>query len=319
MWPDGVLSFGELHRMPNPPSNHHYVPQHFLRAWQYAPGRVFRYRRLPSGGELEIKPVAIKRTASIQDLYRIDFADGGFEVESSHITPMIDEAGHKIIQKARGSRVKDWGMADRRQLANTLTLLEARHPDILEAMDVRSELEVMRQKMKDEQPFSHASIDEVIDYFKASPSLGVMSLVLLAQNEITPLIDEAFSDGLVMANMCEYEWELPSLLASDYPTSRWGDYLKDLLFITAIAPGKALVFSHDPNVVAFDYLRPETRARLVNLYTLAKARTAYYLDKTQGEFVDAHLGWALARPTHSEQRDYVADFLRAEAAFELEH
>lgn len=303
--------------MSNTPRNHHFIPQHFLKAWQYAPGRIFRCRRLPSTGTLEIKPVAIKHTASIQDLYRIEFVDGGFEVESSHITPIIDEAGHKIIEKARSSRVQDFDLPELRRLANTLTLLEARHPEILKAMDVRAELNLMRQKMKGEQLYSHTSIDEVIDYLTASDSLGVVSLILLAQNEISPLIDQAFSDGLVRANKREYDWDLPCLLTSDYPASRWGDYLKDLLFITAIAPGKALVFSNDPNVMVFDRLKPHARARLINLYTLARARTAYCLDDTQGEFVSIHLGWALERPTHSKQRDYVADFLRSEDAWQL--
>lgn len=303
--------------MPNPPRNHHFVPQHFLKAWQYAPGRVFRYRRLPSNGALEIKPVAIKHTASIEDLYRIDFPDGGFEVESSHITPMIDEAGHKIIEKSRSSRVQGWNHLDRRQLANTLTFLEARHPDILKAMDIRSELDLIRQNMKDEQISSHTSINEVVDYFKSSKSLGAMSLVLFAQNEISPFIDEAFSDGLLKATMREYNWEQPGLLASDYPASRWGDYFRDLLFIIAISPGKALVFSNNPNVVVYDHLKPHVRARLINLYSLAKARTAYYFDETQGEFVSAHLGWALNRSTLSKQRDYVKDFLLAENAWDI--
>lgn len=81
------------------PRNHHFIPQYFLKAWQHAEGKIFRYRRLPSSGAMEIKSVAIKRTASIQDLYRINFPDGGFEVESSHVTPLIDEAGHKIIKR----------------------------------------------------------------------------------------------------------------------------------------------------------------------------------------------------------------------------
>jgi len=73
--------------MSNTPRNHHFIPQHFLKAWQQSDSKIFRYRRLPSSGEMEIKSVAIKRTVSIQDLYCINFPDGGFEVESSHVTP----------------------------------------------------------------------------------------------------------------------------------------------------------------------------------------------------------------------------------------
>lgn len=73
--------------MSNTPRNHHFIPQHFLKAWQHADSKIFRYRRLPSGGEMGTKSVAINRTVSIQYLHRIDFPDGGFEVESSHVTP----------------------------------------------------------------------------------------------------------------------------------------------------------------------------------------------------------------------------------------
>jgi len=45
-----------------------FIPQHFLKAWQHADGKNFRYRRLPSSNAMEIKSVSIKRTASIQDL-----------------------------------------------------------------------------------------------------------------------------------------------------------------------------------------------------------------------------------------------------------
>ncbi|WDH21365.1 DUF4238 domain-containing protein [Pseudomonas chlororaphis] len=301
--------------MSNPPRNHHFIPQHFLKAWQHANGKIFRYRRLPSSGALEIKSVSIKHTASIEDLYRVDFPDGGFEVESSHITPLIDEAGHKIIEKARCSLVQHWGLSDRRQLANTLTLLEARHPAVLKVMDVRSELDLLRKRMKAERRFSQESIDEVINYFQASDSLGVVSLVLLTQNEILPLLEQPFSDGLVQANLREYSHEQLSLLCSDYPTSRWGDYLKELLFIIAISPHKALVFSNSFNIAVFDHLKPTARARLINLYTLGKAQTAYSCDDSQGGFVSAHLGWALTRPTLAEQRQYVVDFLTAEDAW----
>ncbi|MGD6955942.1 hypothetical protein, partial [Bacillus thuringiensis] len=98
----------------------------------------------------------------------------------------------------------------------------------LKVMDVRLALDPLRQKIKAEQHFSHKSVDELIDYFKGSDSLGVMSLVLLTQNELLPLIAQPFSDGLLQASMREYSYEQSCLLCSDYPTSRWGDYLKDL-------------------------------------------------------------------------------------------
>ncbi len=301
--------------MSNPPRNHHFIPQYFLKAWQHTEGRIFRYQRLPATGAMEIKSVSIKHTASIKDLYRIDFPDGGFEIESSHITPLIDQVGHKIIEKARRCSVSEWKMSDRRQLAATLTLQEARLPSVLDVMDVRPDLEFSRRKMKAELHCSHEAVDEVINYLQASDSLGGMSLALFARNETSPFIDQPFSDGLAQSLFREYSYEASCLLCSDYPTSRWGDYLKDLLFIVAISPRKALVFSNNPAIEVFDHLKPHARARLINLYTLGKAQMAYYCDDLEGEFVSTHLGWALARPDIEEQRQYVRDFLIAEDAW----
>jgi hypothetical protein len=89
----------------------------------------------------------------------------------------------------------------------------------------------------------------------------------------------------------------------------------ELLFVIAISPHKALVFSSSPNIAVLDHMKPPARARLINLYTLGKAQTAYYCDDSQGDFVSAHLGWALTRSTHSGQRQYVVDFLTAENAW----
>ena len=43
-----------------------------------------------------------------------------------------------------------------------------------------------------------------------------------------------------------------------------------------------------------------------------------YIDDTQGEFVDTHLGWAHDRTTLKEQQEYVTNFLMGEDAWDLE-
>lgn len=293
-----------------PPKNHHFIPQHFLKAWQSSEGKIIRYRHIPSTGAFEIKEVAIKKTASLNDLYRLEFPDGSFEIESTLVTPLIDEPGHKIIEKVRTSSTALWVEHDKRQLAHYLTCLEARHPDVLKVMNVGDHLETLRRQMKSARHSSHKSIDEVIDYLKQSSSLGGYAFGLLVQNETLPLIEQPFSDGLVAADMCEYGCESGGLICSDYPTSRWGDYLRELLFIIAISPCKALVYSNSPK--GFGLLPASVRTRLINLYTLAKAKTAYFMDASQSDFIAAHLGWATKLQTFDEQKRYISDFVMAQ-------
>jgi hypothetical protein len=290
-----------------PPKNHHFVPQHFLKAWQSSEGKIIRYRHIPSTGAFEVKEVAIKKTASVNDLYRIEFPDGSFEIESTLVTPLIDEPGHKIIEKARISCATAWAAHDKRQLAYYLTCLEARHPEVLKAMNINDHLETLRRQMKSTRHASHESIDEVIDYLKQSRSLGEYAFGLLVQNETLPLIEQPFSDGLVAADMYEYGCESGGLICSDYPTSRWGNYLRELLFIIAISPRKALVYSNSPK--GFGQLPASVRTRLINLYTLAKAKTAYFTDASQSDFIAAHLGWATKLQTFDEQKRYISDFV----------
>lgn len=183
----------------NPPKNHHFVPQHFLKAWQSSDGRICRNRFIPKIGKFESKDVAIKKTGSVNDLYRIQFPDGSFEIESSLVTPEIDEAGHKIVKKARSESLSSWSVDERRSLANYLTCLEARHPEVIDAMNVGSELEKLRKQMKEDGFASDSSVDKVVDYFQSSPSIGVMAFAYFLQNEKTPMMAQPFSDGLLLS------------------------------------------------------------------------------------------------------------------------
>ncbi|MBX8529134.1 DUF4238 domain-containing protein [Pseudomonas cichorii] len=290
-----------------PPRNHHFVPQHFLKAWQSSEGRIIRYREIPSTGVFEVKEVAIKHTASVDDLYRIDFPDGGFEIESTIVTPLIDESGYKILEKARAERIALWDKSDRQKLANYLTCLEARHPEILETMNIKDDLEKLRSQMKATKAGTHKAIDDVIDYFKKTKSLGGYIFGLLAQNEIQPLFQQAFSDGLLASEMQEHECNMGDLICTDYPTSRWGHYLSKPLFVIAISPNKALIYSSSP--IGFGELTQPIRTQLINLYSLAKAKTAYFSDSSKSDFISKHLGWSKKLKTLDEQKRYIIDFL----------
>lgn len=294
------------------PKNHHFVPQHFLKAWQSSEGRIFRYRFISNVGKFESKEVGIRKTASINNLYKVQFPDGSFEIESSVVSREIDDAGHKIIEKARSTSLSTWSDSEKRSLANYLTCLEARHPEVIEAMNIGPELEALRKKLKKDCFSSVKSIDEVFDYFQSSPSIGVIAFAWFLQNEKSALIAKPFSDGLLSANVREYNFNEDVLICSSYPVSRWGDYLDELFFAIAISPTKAIVYSTSPDIDVIGVFPEKIRSDLINLYSLSKADTAYFKDNSKSEFIERHIGWATKLKSVKAQKEYIGCFLKCE-------
>jgi len=298
--------------MTNEPKNHHFIPQHYLKAWQSTKGKIIRYRIIPETGAFEIKEVGIKKTASINDLYRITFPDGSFEIESSLITPEVDEQGHKIIEEARNSTITLWSKAQKKKLANYFTCLEARHPEIIDEMNIGADLDILRAEMKSKGHFKDTSIDEVINYFQSSDSIGVVNLASFIQNEIDSKLTQPFSEGLLKAHVREYKFDSAALLCSDYPTSRWGDYLKTFMLAVAISPTKSVIYSTNKDIDVFNQLPASSRAKLINLYSLAKAEVAYFKDQSMANFVKEHLGWAKQLNSNEKKQEYISNFVIAE-------
>jgi len=191
------------------PVNHHYVPQHFLRAWgkSGSADRLYRFRAIPNNKKFECKEVSIRSSASQDNLYEIHLPDGSFEIESSVVTPELDEFGHKIMARIRSTSFHQLTAEEQRELAIYLVCLEARHPETVEKMNIRDQLERMRESMKATSSYAHKSIDEVLDYFAASPSIGVMSFAWFIQNERSGILGQPFSDGLIFARAIEFEFD----------------------------------------------------------------------------------------------------------------
>lgn len=294
------------------PINHHYVPQHFLKAWAKngSSDRLYRFRNISHNNRFECKEVAIRNSASQDNLYEVLLADGKFEIESLIVTPELDEFGHKIISRIRGSSFQQLTDTDKRELAIYLVCLEARHPDTLEKMNIREELDKMRESMKATTGHSHKNIDEVLDYFKASPSIGVMSFAWFVQNERSGYLGKPFSDGLVQSNAVEYKFDSDYLITSDFPCFRMGDYLGQFLYVAALSPRKAMIYSPNPDIRVFDVLPMQARADLINLYVLGYAERAFGNTASFGPFVEQHLGWARRCHTTEEKKAYVANFLK---------
>lgn len=291
------------------PKNHHYVPQHFLKAWADERGYMFRYRYIPATGAFEIKPVSIRKSASRDHLYRMSFKDGSFEIESTILTPIVDEEGHKILELVRHRAFRDVRTEDKRLLANYITRLEARHPDIIEAMDMSDRLEELRVQLKSEKLVRGESIDDVIDYLKSSDTLGLLPLALFLQNESKPMFGKPFSDSLMNAYTREYTFSEPVLLCSDYPVARWGDYSKSVFCVLALSPTKAVIYSSSANIEVFDQVSANIRADIINLYTISKSEAAYFIDDSKCDFVKQHLGWAKRHQDLNAQKDYIGRYV----------
>lgn len=293
------------------PVNHHFVPQHFLRAWGKleSTDRVYRYRVVPNAAKFECKEVAIRSSASLNNLYEIKLPDGSFEIESSVVTPELDEFGHKIIDRIRNAPFHLLTDQEKRELAIYLVCLEARHPETLEKMNIRDQMGYMRESMKATSSYSPKIIDEVHDYLNASPSIGVMSLALFIKNERTGCLGQPFSDGLVSARVIEKIFDYDCLITSDFPCFRMGDYLKHFLCIVAVSPRKALIYSPNPDIKVFDAIPTQLIPEVVNLYTLGYAERAFGNSPHLGSFIEQHLGWARKFPTTEAIQEYVRGFI----------
>ncbi|EOG7752780.1 DUF4238 domain-containing protein [Vibrio cholerae] len=291
----------------NTPRNHHYVPQHFLKAWQSSEGKIYSYRVNPYTKLGEVKEASIKRSASQKDLYHIAFHDGGFEIETTIINPYIDDDGAGLIELARNTVISDWSNEKQLKLARYIVCLEARHPDVVDIMNIS--LSEIKERFKQQGIYSDEAVDDVFDYFGTTQDVGKVALSALVQNEELALLEEPFADGLVRSDFIEITLKTDQFICSNYPTGRWGHFLENVLLFLAISPTKALIYSADSRMAQLYKSLPESVViDLVNLYTLGNATIAYHTDNKQLEFVTEHLGWAKKLKSLDEQREYVGKF-----------
>lgn len=295
----------------NVPRNHHYVPQHYLKAWESSKGTFYSYRINPFSKIAEVKKAGIKRSASEKDLYHIEFYDGSFEIENSIINPYIDDEGAFLVKEARDTNIANWGKDKKYNLARYIVCLEARHPNIIEKMNI--DLTDIKNGIKKEGLFSEGAVNDVFNYFETSKDIGVIALSALIQNEKSPMLEEPFTDGLNSCSFLEFNFSKEMLICSNYPTGRWGHFLKDVLLFLALSPTKAIIYAKNKlALAAYDQLPKSILIDLINLYTLGNADVAYYVDDSKLDFISKHLGWAKKCKGIEAQREYVGCFLDKE-------
>ncbi len=289
----------------NKPVNHHFVPQHFLSAWAIGKEskKLCRFKRIEHTGKFEVKNASIKHSANIKNLYEMIFPDGSFEIESTHVTPKLDEVGYKALNSVRGADYAIIPTSTKKDLAFYLTCLEARNPSVLELMEL-SEEEFLSIKKSMTQG-SKDSIDEVFSYVGSSPTKSVMAFALFIVNELTGFQSKPFHHGLLNANVEEFNFDTDCLLTSGYPTFRMGHYNTDVLFSVAVTPRKALVYSANEFAQLFELLPKDEKIKIINLLTVAKAKSAYSNNDDLAPFVEEHLGWAIGNSSQAHIQQYI--------------
>lgn len=292
----------------NKPVNHHFVPQHFLSAWAVGEisKKLYRYKKIKHTGKFETKEASIKHSANIRNLYEIILPDGSFEIESTHVTPKLDEIGYKALNSVRGSDYSIIPSEIKKNLAFYLTCLEARNPAILELMaPTDEEFNLIKNSMTHG---SKESINEVFDYIGSSPTKGVMAFALFIVNELTAFQAEPFHHGLLNANVEEFNFDTDCLLTSDYPIFRMGHYNKNVLLSAAVTPRKALIYSKNEFAKIFKKLPKDEQVKMLNLLTVAKADSVFANNNTSSSFVEKHLGWA----TDDSSEKHIQKYLLSE-------
>ena len=285
------------------------MPQHFLAAWAKNK-QLFRYRYIEEADRFECKKSTIRRTASVESLYDINLPDGAFEIESSIITPKLDEIGYKALDQARSIPLSGLTNEVKKDLAFYLTCLEARNPEILEAMSVSDEdFKKIKGEVERASRSSQESIDEVFSYIGKSTSKGVMALALFVTNELSGVLEKPFHHGLLNSNAVEFNFPENCLITSDYPTFRMDHYHREVLFCVAISPKKALIYSKNEFANVVPELPVDVQADFINVLTLAKAKFAYSYSSEHESFIENHLGWALADSSQHKIQEYISNFL----------
>lgn len=298
----------------NTPKNHHFVPKHFLREWKAPSGKICRYRVIEHVGKNEIKEVGIDNIASQEDLYLQKYPDRDVEIETSVMRDLLDTPGSIVLNRARNSLVNEWSYDAKQELVVYLVCLEARHPEIMQVMDVKPHTEEIRSDLKIAGGSSDKTVDEVVDMYDELDSTSVHMLEAFISNEKGSGFVHPLSSSLINGFFREYTFDSPCLVTSNYPAGRSGYHGKDMFFPIAISPTKALVYSDRANSIeTTDKLyRNKTLFKLINFYTVSKARDAFYFDDKQGDFIFEHLGWANKVKEGDEYKAYLECFLKTE-------
>lgn len=275
------------------PVNHHFVPQHFLRAWASNADKslIGRYRYIDAINKVVFDGgKSIARVASADNLYTLTDGQDAAQFETSVMTEALDTPTSPLIEK-----VRDQGFASlRRRTTDSDTLseaemflryviaLETRNPKTIAVLGMSAD-EISAMGDDIDPSISIKSRDEVIALLQ---SLNVNTLIsgLLVQN------DDTFK-RLLSANTHELNLDQDLLFTSNYPVGRLGIYDRHFLVVLATSPRQALFWGNGLLLSELAILSPEGQAKAVNFLTLKSSDEIYYKDKSMISFVSENWNW----------------------------
>lgn len=272
----------------NTPTNHHYVPQHFLAAWSPGGKLINRYMRIAHTGKMHFrKGAGIVNLGSENDLYVIENTDGRAEFETTIVTALLDTPGAEIVKKVREIGIQSLSSDERRAFSHYVVMLEMRNPRTIALMSL-SETEVEAL---------HAGQTAVSgDTVGAREAAGLLSSVHTGKMATGLGIanDFAFSDILFDRPPIAFETHAPRLLSSNYPVGRVGEYDRNFLVGLAMSPTSGLFWCSQPALTAeLATCTSWQQATFLNFLTLGRAEVAFTDLDTMDPFVDEHLGWQI--------------------------
>ncbi|CUX61698.1 MULTISPECIES: DUF4238 domain-containing protein [Agrobacterium tumefaciens complex] len=287
----------------NTPTNHHYVPQHFLAAWSQDGRLVSRYVRIAHTGKLHFrKGAGIVNLGSENDLYVIENTDGRAEFETTIVTALLDTPGAEIVKKARETGIRSLSSEERRTFSHYVVMLEMRNPRTIALMSL-SEADVGAL---------HAGQNAVSgDTVGAREAARLLSSIHTGKTAAGLGIanDFTFSDILFGCPPIAFETHAPRLLSSNYPVGRVGSYERNFLVGLALSPTSGLFWCSQPALTAeLEKLTIWQQATFLNFLTLGRAEVAFTDLDIMDTFVDEHLGWQI-RLDESSQKEKLAAML----------
>lgn len=115
--------------------DHHYLPQFYLRGWAGSDGRLWRYRREPSG-KISERHCSPKGTAFEPDLYAVADAGPVFRQPKPHIIETeffqrVDDNASRALNKLIANPIQMLDEQERKHWALFVNSLPERHPSRL--------------------------------------------------------------------------------------------------------------------------------------------------------------------------------------------
>lgn len=287
-------------------SNDHYVPQSFLRAWSFDPGKnkVYRYKRIQETNKVVFETNAsIRSCASSQDLYSISDGTEQASFEAIIMARALDDPIANVVAKFREKSLPELSDEERDQLGQLILTMEARNPATIKKMNL-----------------SETALDQVIEKVTANASSA-------ARAEATELLRNMRESTGTWAAGAYVSWGYGQDLQA-LKRKRWTEVRidgKERPFVTsnrptllgatvpyeherhisslAMSPTKALLIASASFFNDFKQLDVKTQCRYINLLTIAGASEVYTDQQERDPWIERHLGWA-ERTERGKQKEY---------------